>query len=281
MEQNTLQLYQKYPSVIQDHQHGRVSDRYTFIPTTRVVEVLDKHGWVLNSVKEIKVRGDGSRVGFQKHMLRFRQRDATTVQGIVPEAVLVNAHDGSACFNFLCGIFRVLCSNGLIVADALFGDIKVRHLGFENKHVVDAVYEVVKNTPKVLQRIEAYRGITLEQEEQRIFAQAALDLRYSADGVIVPSRPAMYQVGNRTFNTDMLTSPLRSEEREPTLWNTFNTIQERFVKGGTFEDTVLTAHNGRRRHQSKARGIGAINEDIRINKALWSMTEKMAQLKST
>ena len=65
----------------------------------------------------------------------------------------------------------------------------------------------------------------------------------------------------------------RSQEKEPTLWNTFNVIQEKFIKGG-----VRQIRPDRTRVKSRA--ISSIDENVKLNKALWTLTSEMAKLKT-
>ncbi len=42
-----------------------------------------------------------------------------------PQILLTNSHDGKAAFNFRVGIFRLVCSNGLVISDADFGVMSI------------------------------------------------------------------------------------------------------------------------------------------------------------
>jgi len=55
-------------------------------------------------------------------------------------------------------------------------------------------------------------------------------------------------------------------------------IQEKFLKGGRY--AVKDTGYGYNRTQ-KVRGVNSITENVRLNKALWTLTEKMAELKKT
>ena len=45
----------------------------------------------------------------------------------IPEIVLVNAHDGTSAYQLRAGLFRPLCTNGLIARIGDFGFISVPH----------------------------------------------------------------------------------------------------------------------------------------------------------
>lgn len=58
---------------------------------------------------------------------------------------------------------------------------------------------------------------------------------------------------------------------------TFNVIQENTVKGG-LHGVSVNAETGQRRRQT-TRAVTGIDQDVRLNKALWLLGERMAQLK--
>ena len=64
------------------------------------------------------------------------------------------------------------------------------------------------------------------------------------------------------------------EDKDNNLWNTYNIIQERMIKGQMY------LMNGRGSYISKSRQIKSIDKDIKLNRSLWALTEKMAQIKT-
>jgi hypothetical protein len=207
------------------------------------------------------------RDGFQKHMIRLRQAEfinnPLVPGGLIPEIVLTNAHDGTGSFHLSAGIFRIICGNGLVVADSMFAAHKILHMGFQDNKVIDAVYDVVESTPRILSRVDEFKQIPLTRPEQEALAESALAVRYDDA-----------QLTEKKFDVPALLQPKRRDDAAPTLWNTYNVIQEKLVTGGRFEQ------NARSRYvKNKVRGITSVGENIRINKGLWMLTEKMAELK--
>lgn len=271
-----------FASIMASHEHSHLSDKYQFIPTTKIIDIVENMGWHPVSVQEKSVRKE-DREGFQKHLIRFRQENSQPVNGIFSEVLLTNSHDGSASFVFMAGLFRTVCTNGLIVSEGMFGSIRVRHMNFQQSEIIDAVEQVVEDTPKLLDHVELFQAIQLSREEQYAFAESALNMKFHGEGINVGGVHPHFQIEDRRFDMNALLNPIRSDDRDPSLWNTFNVIQEKFTKGGNFEDTVRPNANPRiaPTHVSKVRGIRGIDESIRVNKELWGLTEKMAQLKAT
>ena len=71
----------------------------------------------------------------------------------------------------------------------------------------------------------------------------------------------------------LLQTALLAEDRKSDLWSIFNRVQENLVKGGL---TGRTA-NGRRQ---RTRPVQGIDQNLRLNRALWMLAEGMRQLKS-
>ena len=74
------------PSVYATSPSTNVSDKYSFIPTTQIMNDLGQEGWQVYDASQRNSRtGQGM---FTKHMLRFRNNEVPMVDGIVPEIVL-------------------------------------------------------------------------------------------------------------------------------------------------------------------------------------------------
>jgi hypothetical protein len=277
MENNVYDLT-KISSVGAGHASNRVSEKYEFIPTQRVVDVLKEENWLPVKASEVLTRSEDRR-GFQKHLIRFRHfgenLPTTNVGDLVPEIVLTNAHDGTAAFVFMAGIFRLVCTNGMVVADSMFQTMRIRHQGFQNRNVVRAARSIAETTPMIMNRVNDFKQIELDIPEQVALARSALAVKYDED-----------QVDN--FNPERLMLPLRTEDTlnndrfklgRNSLWNSFNILQEKLVeKGGRFQNK-FSSISGNVVGVKKARPIKAITENIRINRALWMLTEEMAKLK--
>lgn len=260
-------------SVNQDHAKETVSGKYSFIPTTRILDTLKESGWIPVKAQESKVR-KSDKQGFQKHLIRLQNinhRVSTgelqlTSSGIIPEIILSSAHDGCASFLLMAGMFRQICANGLIVADSMFGAHKIRHIGYTDGKVKEAIYNVVESTPKIFNRVQEFQSIQLKEEERIAFADSALHLRFDDEQL---------KEINTSATIQRLLAPRRPEDANATLWNTFNVIQEKFLKGGRF---AIPAE--RSVYANKTREVKSISENVRLNKSLWALTEKMAELKN-
>ena len=244
------------PSVLADEAHSSRGEKYTFIPTIKVIDALRVEGFQPFEVRQTKVR-DITKRDHTKHMVRMRH--ASSLMGDeVPEIVLVNSHDGSSSYQLLSGVFRFVCSNGLIAGD-IFSDIRVRHHGNVVDNVIEGATRVLENTEQIMSRIDTYKSITLAPAEATVFANAALQLRWDGD------KPPV--------DAENLLCANRHQDVKPDLWTTFNRVQENMIKGGVPGRTA----RGRR---MTTRGVAGVNENVKLNRALWTLADEFAKLKS-
>ena len=75
----------------------------------------------------------------------------------------------------------------------------------------------------------------------------------------------------------------REPLRETTFSGTFNIVQENLMKGGIRGQKRVEVENTDRFriHRTTTRKIKAIDKDMKVNKSLWNLTEKMKELKLT
>src|SRR6202044_1687001 len=100
----------------------------TFIPTERVLTGLMNAGFVPVAARQTQARR-ASPV-HARHVVRLRRRFETVqLKGSVPEVVFLNSHDGTSAYQLRMGLFRVVCTNGLIVSKGAFPARCVSHRG--------------------------------------------------------------------------------------------------------------------------------------------------------
>ena len=179
----------------------------------------------------------------------------------VTELVLTNSHDRSAAYQLDLGLFRLVCSNGMVTPVGDLGGIRVRH----GRHIVDEILEgsihLSHQVPTIAEGVEAFRSTLISPATAWWYAEAALALRYGLDW----RRTSPIQAGD-------LLEARRSEDANDSLWSVFNRTQENLFKGGLTGKSA----SGRR---TRTRAINSVSEDVRLNRALWKLTERFAELK--
>ncbi|HHX6930984.1 TPA: DUF932 domain-containing protein, partial [Pseudomonas aeruginosa] len=252
------QIRRVAPSIFADAPHESRSERYSYIPTATVLTELRKEGFQPFMVTQTRVRDEGRRE-HTKHMIRLRH--ASQINGAeANEIVLLNSHDGTSSYQMLAGMFRFVCSNGLVCGDTV-ADVRVPHKGDVAGHVIEGAFEVLSGFERVKESRDLMRSITLDEGEAEVFARAALSLKYDD-----PDKPA-------PITESQILMPRRFDDRRPDLWSVFNRTQENLTKGGLHGRSA----NGRRQ---RTRPVQGIDSDVRLNRALWLLADGLRQLKA-
>lgn len=258
------QIRQAAPSAFAPAAYGAMSSRYAYIPTADVIQGMMNAGFQVFAASQSRTAIEDKRQ-HTKHMIRFRaDLQAIKVGEIFPEVVLVNSHDGSSAYKLLAGLFRLVCGNGMIVADSLVNALHIRHTGNVIAQVASGSLEIVESMPQVIDAVARWREIQLSVAEQGAFAEAAHTLRFadSEGRVTTPIQPAQ------------LLQPRRWDDNRADLWSVFNRVQENVIKGG------LAAYQANSRRRTSTRAVRGIDQDVRLNRSLWVLAERLAALRN-
>jgi hypothetical protein len=255
MERNDLERV--CPSFYATQPKEDVSDKYTFLNTREIACQLWDNGWMPVSAREQRANIADNK-GFTKHIVRFANKDFK-VNGERIEIVGVNSHNRAAAFSLMAGVFRLVCSNGMVAKTSDFGSFKIKHIGDIGSQVQEAVNKISGTASKIAGSIEDFKTIDLTQNERGLFASTAHEYLYGENNH-APITPRGLLITRR-----------RTDEGTD-LWTTFNKVQENIMKGGIRG----RAKTGRR---TRTRAIKDISKDVKLNQALWTMAENFAQLK--
>ena len=238
------------PAVFASGADERLSSKYTFLPTERILTGLMSAGFVPVDARQASARR-GSAL-HARHVVRLRPRFQTVqLKDSVPEVVFLNSHDGSSAYQLRMGLFRVVCTNGLIVSRGAFPAYCVSHRGNIVDDVVAGALKVAERFASLAEQVERMEQRHVFKDEQLTFAERALRLRYPepADSGMQPAQ---------------LLACRRSEDVGDDLWRVYNRCQEHLLRGGLSRRTI----GGR---LSRTRAIGSIRRDVALNGQLWDL----------
>jgi len=258
------QMRKNCPSAFTEKPSAGVSQHYTHIPTFRVVEDMEKLGWNVVSAQEVNARKKSTK-GTQKHMVTFRNTDIV-VEGddgdtVYPQIILTNSHDGKNSFTFQAGMYRLVCSNGLVIADQEFGRMKIRHMGYDFETLRETMTEMVEQLPLTVESMNKFKQTKLTNEQKYDLARKAIATRFKVqEGQKVED---IYKI-----DLDAILAPVRKEDSGDDLWNVFNVVQEKVIDGD-FE--YVSGVKLR-----KARRIKNFKQDLKINQELYDVAKEFA-----
>jgi hypothetical protein len=238
------------PAVFATSPLSKLSNRYSFVPTFEIIENFEREGWNVSNATQ---RGKGI---YSLHELRLRHNELPKVGDTLIEAIITNSHDGLSTLNIKTGLFRLVCSNGLTVPTSSSEEYKVRHSGFNIEDVKRVTEDFSKRLPSIQGSVNKMMERQLTIDEKLDFAKKASEIRWFAGKVPV------------SLNYEELLIPNRIDDNGDTLWQTFNVVQEKFIRGGV----EYTTDKGRK---SNLRTIKDIQASNRINTKLWELTETM------
>ena len=249
------QVKQVAPSVFTKTGASNVSEKYSHIPTERVVDDMQALGWGVVDAKEIKARKNQ---GFQKHMLVFANPEIV-INGndgdtVFPRILLTNSHDGKNSFTFQAGLFRLVCSNGLVIADEQFGQMKIRHMGYDFEALQQLITEMVEKLPLTVESMNKFKNKQLSEEQKQKFALEALGLRFDTE--------------NKIFDVQEFLTPTRPQDEGNDLWSVFNLVQEKLIHG------MVDYNIGSKTR--KARRIKNFQQDVALNTDLYTLALQYA-----
>jgi hypothetical protein len=255
------QIIKLAPSAGAISPYEKVSSRYSFVPTIQAVDLLRSAGWAPVKVQESAVRND-ERQGFQKHTIRFQMQGLEFSEERV-DLVMINSHDRGCAFHLMASIWRKVCGNGLMVSSELY-NFSHKHISFDGRAFVDSAYKIAESAGQIAAQVNHMKAIEMAPDEKGVFAKAAHQLVYP-----VPE--------DAPIRAEQLLHERRYDDKGNDLWTTFNVVQENIVKGGI--RGRKRDSNGRMRSKT-TRPVKSIDRDVRLNQALWLLTEEMARLKT-
>jgi len=228
---------------------NHVSSEYRFMPTHKFIGAFMEAGWEISDAKQIKARKRDPM--FSKHMVSLQHPDFGFTNNelgtIRPRLTVINSHDWSSRLQVLLGMFRLICTNGMVIETGKFTGLNVRHDADLGVTLEDISTRFKGEASRLIETSNRWRAIDLSPVNRMDFVNAAGRLRWGDE--YVP-------------NTTPLDISRRIQDTGHDLWNTFNRVQENLMRGGA-------QFNGNRR----ARAISNIDAERDINTQLWNLAE--------
>jgi hypothetical protein len=233
------------------------SPKYQFTPTFEVIEHMQSLGYILTGAKQSKSNVE-LRKNWGIHITEFQHpdlyiKDSNGNIEARPQVVLINSHDGTRPIQFEMGLFRLVCSNGLVIKSQDLGSFRERHTKFNFQEVKNLMDMKVQTLPNVTNKISQWNMIEMTSTQRYNFASEAISLRLQED-----RKPEQYEIME-------ILSPKRSVDQAPTLWHTYNAVQENLIRGGF------------QMNNRSARAIVNPIEDFNINQALWTLADSFVK----
>jgi len=264
---STDEIREQAPVIFAGGPTREVSERYVYADTPTIINDMDKLGWKVRQVGQRKARKEDTT--FSPHFVRFANPDYR-IKGnggdySFPEVVMKNRYDGLGAVEFMAGIFRLVCSNGMVISTESFGEMKLNHRGYSFDEMRKLVGDRVVSIEEQVAVMNAMKDTTLMKEQQRELAMQGLLIR----GQVSKSEEGKFRGKVDVLTLDEILTPERNEDKGNDLWNTFNVVQEKMVNGGFHTQLGLNTK------VRKVRAIKSFEQDLTLNKQLFSAATEL------
>ena len=137
---------------------------------------------------------------------------------------------------------------------------RIKHQGAVVDLVVEAANDLIELAPKSMDKALEWKGINLSEGHKFAYAEAAMNLKWEEN-----------DEGDFPLNASQLLEVSRNADKGSDLWTTFNVVQEKIIRGGI-------RYRTEKGDRQRTRAVNSVSENVRLNTALWTLTEKMAEL---
>jgi hypothetical protein len=270
------------PAVLTETAAPETSGRYGFINTMQAMQILGDYGFRPTQATQRPSRNTSHRP-FAMHAISFAHDSDLNENNkdSRPEIILYNSHDGKSALKLFSGVFRFICSNGIVAGNGFQSKMRHSHTtanGFETM-----LKDTAANLPRMMDRVAALQETTVDNESAMDFAYNAAALRWERvpqdmAGGNMPSeqaKPGAYY--NHGTVRDMFAAN-RYADHGPTAWLIFNRIQENIMRGGPsiVSLTNRAKETGQGWKLRKSKAITSLPKTIDINRKLWDLADALA-----
>lgn len=280
------EIASRFPAVFATNPHESRGSRYMFVPTYELLDGLRAEGYVPTTVMHQQARAERpGLVSHGKHLIRFSHvNDLGIRQGERHEVIMVNSHNGTSSYQFLSGLFRLVCENGCIFGD-LDNSLRVRHTGSTDllRELLEATFQIARQGVTIMEEVSQMKEIWLSRQEQLLLAETAMAVRFDNVRVVESDNgdPRIDRSASAFQPQDFLRVPYSRPndyqvdgDGNRTLYDTYQLLEENMI-----ERPVRSSRVNRSGVRSKTRSLTGIDGNVKVQAALWSLTKQMAELK--
>ena len=235
-------LRERVPAIFTKTPSPKVSNRYSFADSEYYLQKFIDADWTIHSARQV------SKSEYAPHQVILRNKDIATVGDLLPQLIFTNSHNGIKKMTMDTGIYRLVCSNGLVVPTSITQSLSIKHIDLGDSTTDTIVNSFYEKIPIIMNSIDRMRNKILTNDEIDNFTYNALQIRFiNAVGI----------------NINDVVKPSRIEDYSDDLWTVFNVVQEKIIRGGIQLPS--------KRH---SRPINNFVNDNDINTKLWQLAEQ-------
>lgn len=242
-------------AVFSETSSPKMSEKYVHIQTSNILEQFSDYGWEVassNSPRHSKAPE------FARHTVRMRHKEFALagIDSVIPELVILNAHNGTWALRILLGMFRMVCSNGM-VAGKLWEGVTLRHYQMKDLEakISSVTGQMNELSGRIMGCVQDWSQVEMPLDEQLDFATKAAHIRWAERPPVEPS---------------LLLEARREPDKGSNLWKVFNRVQENLTQGG------YSGMNSRGSN-IKVKAIKNVKRDFKYNADLFDLASTYAK----
>ena len=244
-----------------NHSKQNLSDKYEFGSTLKVASQLVEYGWkIVNSYqRSLTKKTNLVNYDYARHWITFRKEETIKnlkVDDVFPQIYLQNSHDGTTALKFESGLFRLVCSNGLVTPSKQLVHLKLRHSKEKISQLNEFLNLYLDTLDSTVEFINDMSMKYLNEDEKLELAKLSTDLRW---GQHVPK-----------IELEKVLQVRRQEDSKEDLWTVFNVVQENLTKGGIMGQGSKITKSGQIK-KIKTRKLIDENKYVSFNSDMWQL----------
>ena len=115
-------LRERVPAIFTKTPSPKVSNRYSFADSEYYLQKFIDADWTIHSARQV------SKSEYAPHQVILRNKDIATVGDLLPQLIFTNSHNGIKKMTMDTGIYRLVCSNGLVVPTSITQSLSIKHI---------------------------------------------------------------------------------------------------------------------------------------------------------
>jgi hypothetical protein len=256
------------PSIFAQRPREDATQLYRFASTIEAIDTFRKYGFHVVSAQEQSAR-KLKNVGKQKHLVRLRHENEFDRDDDAIDILMFNSHNKTSSLRMQLGVFRFACSNGLVISKNTFQSMRLVHRGRNAFDVESLAENMALRYSELHTYIDQMKSIDLERKEQHRLAVRMLRTRLGEE--------LAHNVGIYTLEdyAEPLIARDRDEDDFNDLYTVYNVVQEKLIKGSFH----LKFYNNKTERNFSLKQVNGIDQNIRINSALWDIAADTMRLK--
>lgn len=219
-----------------------LSARYGHVSTREIIMQLEHEGWALHRADAAAPRRGSA--AHARHRVVFRRAGGALPDGLLPELVFINSHDGTSGARLHQGLYRTASAIALLTNDAR----RTRHCIEAEEQILSAAAELAR-FDRVAQEVARWQRKRLSPAAAVELARLGAQLRYG-DGWM--------------YDPAALLAARRAEDAGESLWSTYVRLHENFVRGG-FRGRAISGQ------AVTALPLSCIERDSKFNATMWQL----------